>query len=287
VRIVPRARPDARRIPASLAACLLKLAPALRTNPAERVVRMSAARVTPARKSVSPARGTGARAPQRGPDPVEEELYRVITGAIVTKQLRPGARLKEAALASQFNVSRARVRRVFQRLAELDFVEFRLNHGALIRRPRPDEARAVFATRRLLETEAVRETARRATSKDFARLRKFVEGEGRAFRAKDSSVAMLSSQFHILLGELCGNSVLARILSQLVHRSVLIQSLYHRQNQPTPCLVHEHAAVVTLMEQGKVGEAIKAMQHHLDHLEETLDYESLGQIDERLARSLG
>jgi len=248
---------------------------------------MSTFRIAPAKKEAPAARGADARAPQRGPDPVEEELYRLIAEAIVLKQLRPGARLNEAALASQFDVSRARVRRVFQRLAELDFVEFKLNHGALIRRPRPDEARAVFATRRLLEAEAVRETAKRATPKDFARLRKFVEAEDRAFRAKDSTVAMLSSQFHILLGELCGNSVLARILSQLVHRSVLIQSLYHRQNQPTPCLVHEHVEVVTLMEHKKISEAIKAMQHHLDHLEETLDYESLGQIDERLARSLG
>jgi len=249
---------------------------------------MTASSTTAAKKrAASQPRNPAARVPQRGPDPVEDELYRVITEAIVSKQLRPGGRLKEAALADQFNVSRARVRRVLQRLAELDFVEFRLNHGALVRRPRPDEARAVFATRRLLEAEAVRETARRATPKDFARLRKFVEGENRAFRAKDSTVAMLSSQFHMLLGELCGNSVLAHILNQLVHRSVLIQSLYHRQNQPTPCLVHEHVRVVDLMEHGKVNEAIKAMLHHLDHLEETLDYEADGQIDERLARSIG
>jgi DNA-binding GntR family transcriptional regulator len=238
-------------------------------------------------RMVPTPRDSGARAPQRGPDPIEDELYQIITGAIVSKQLRPGGRLKEAALAKQFGVSRARVRRVLQRLAELDFVEFRLNHGAQIRRPRPDEARAVFATRRLLEAEAVRETVKRATAKDFARLRKFVAGENRAFRAKDSTVAMLSSQFHILLGELCGNAVLARILNQLVHRSVLIQSLYHRQNQPTPCLVHEHVQVVDLMEQGDVNDAIKAMLHHLDHLEETLDYDVVGQIDERLARSIG
>jgi hypothetical protein len=41
------------------------------------------------------------------------------------------------------------------------------------------------------------------------------------------------------------------------------------------------------MEQGDVNDAIKAMLHHLDHLEETLDYDVVGQIDERLARSIG
>src|SRR5688572_24857170 len=106
-----------------------------------------------------PSRPRAAVQPRRGPDPVEDEIYRLVTEAIVTKQLRPGSRLKEAALATQFNVSRARVRRVLRRLAELDMLEFRLNHGALVRRPTPDEARAVFATRRLLEAEAVRGTA--------------------------------------------------------------------------------------------------------------------------------
>jgi DNA-binding GntR family transcriptional regulator len=269
--------------------CIVPARPVItarRTAPPKPGHTVSARGANPARKRAISA-PLSARVLRRGPDPIEEELYQVITGAIVSKQLRPGGRLKEAALANQFQVSRARVRRVLQRLAELDFVEFRLNYGALIRRPRPDEARAVFATRRLLEAEAVREATKRATPKVFAMLRKFLERETRAFRTKDRTVAMLSSQFHILLGELCGNSVLARILTQLVHRSVLIQSLYHRQNQATPCLVHEHVQVLDLMEQGRVNEAIKAMLHHLAHLEETLDYDAICQIDERLARSMG
>jgi DNA-binding GntR family transcriptional regulator len=236
------------------------------------------------RGSTAPPVATGLR---RGPDPVEEELYRLITEAIVTKQLRPGSRLKEASLAAQFRVSRARVRRVFQRLAELDFVEFRLNHGAQVRRPSPEEARAVFATRRLIEGEAVRATAAGATAADFARLRAFVKNENRAFKSNEKGLAALASGFHILLGEMCGNPVLARILNQLVHQCVLIQSLYERDSQNTICLVHEHAEIIALMTAGKVKAAIEAMQHHLDHIEDSLDYGRAGRIDARLAVSIG
>lgn len=231
-------------------------------------------------------RDTGAMS-RRGPDPVEEELYRLITEAIVTKQLRPGSRLKEASLATQFSVSRARVRRVFQRLAELDFVEFRLNHGAQVRRPSPDEARAVFTTRRLIEGEAVRAMAERATAADIARLRGFVKNENRAFETKAKGLAALASGFHILLGEMCGNPVLARILNQLVHQCVLIQSLYERDSQHTICLVHEHAEIIDFIAAGKTKAAIAAMQGHLDHIEESLDYGRAGQIDVRLAMSIG
>jgi DNA-binding GntR family transcriptional regulator len=228
-----------------------------------------------------------AKAARRGPVPGEDEIYRLITEAIVTKQLRPGSRLKEAALAEQFGVSRSRVRGVFQRLVDLDFIEFRLNHGAMVRRPSPDEARAIFATRRLIEGEAVRTAAARASAQDFRRLRTFVKKENLAFEARSKGVAALSSGFHILLGEMCGNPVLARILNQLVHRSVLIQSLYERETQNTICLVHEHAEIIELMETGKIEAAVSAMQHHLDHIEASLDYDPAGRIDRRLALSIG
>lgn len=242
----------------------------------------SAAKAESRDRPARPPRGA-----MRGPVPVEEEIYRLITEAIVAKHLRPGGRLKEAALATQFGVSRTRVRRVLRRLAESDFVEFRLNHGALIRRPPPDEARAVFATRRLLEAEAVRNTMQLATQNDYARLRACVADEDRAFEAPSGGLAGLSSRFHVLLGEMCGNPVLARILNQLVHRCVLLQSLYERQGQPTICLVHEHAELIDLMEAGKVRAACTAMQHHLEHIEASLDYDVVAHIDERVARSIG
>ena len=224
---------------------------------------------------------------RRGPDPVEEEIYRLITQAIVAKQLRPGSRLKEAALAAQFSVTRSQVRRVFQRLVELDFVEFRLNYGALVRRPSPDEARAVFATRRLVEGETVRLTTARAGPQDFARLYAFVEKEKRAFKKPSKGLGALSSGFHILLGEMCGNPVLARILNQLVHRGVLIQALYERDGQSTICLVHEHAEVLDLMQKNKVQAAVRTMLRHIDHIEGSLDYDQSGGLDRRLAMSIG
>jgi DNA-binding GntR family transcriptional regulator len=241
------------------------------------------------KRSVSAAGGKPrpVKTARRGPVPGEDEIYRLITEAIVAKQLRPGSRLKEAALAAQFGVSRSRVRRVFQRLVDLDFVEFRLNHGAMVRRPSPEEARAVFATRRVIEAEAVRATAGRASAQDFARLRTFVGNENRAFETRSKGLAAVSSGFHILLGEMCGNPVLARILNQIVHRCVLIQSLYEREAQNTICLVNEHAEIIDRMETGKVRAAVAAMLHHLDHIEASLDYDPASRIDGRLALSIG
>jgi DNA-binding GntR family transcriptional regulator len=227
-----------------------------------------------------------ARQSARGPAPVEDELYRLVTEAIIVKEIRPGGRLKEAALATQFGCSRARVRRVLQRLADLDVVEFRLNFGAFVSRPSPAEARAVFATRRLLEAEAVRLTGGRASPADFDDLRKFVRREAQAFQRGERGLPALSSRFHLLLAEMCGNLVLAKILNQLVHRSVLIQALYERQSQHTICLVHEHSGIIELMQQSRLDDAVAAMQLHLDHIEASLDYDAGAQLDNRLALSV-
>lgn len=238
------------------------------------------------RKSRSSGKQTSRANKSRGPIPLEDEIYQLITRGIVTKQIRPGTRIKEAALAEQFGVSRSRVRRVLHRLSELDVVEFRLNFGAVVCRPSPEDARGLFRTRLVLECEAVAAATRTASKASFARLRESIQQEKRAFRDREPGVAALSSQFHLLVGEACGNRVLARLLVPLVHRSVLVQSLYERSNQDTICLAHEHSEIVDLMERGRAAAAVKAMAEHIAHIEASLDYELRDGIDTRLDAAL-
>src|ERR1700736_3597549 len=233
-------------------------------------------------KAAERSAGDGSR---RGPTPVEDEIYELLTRAIIMKQIRPGGRIREAALASSFKVSRARVHRVLQRLADLDVVEFRLNFGALISRPSPQESQAVVRTRRVLEAEAVRAAVLLSDERALDALRAFVDREIAAFSRDEPGLVAVSSGFHQMLAGMCGNPVLAKMLNQLIHRCVLIQALYERQTQKTICLVEEHAEVVEMIRQKRAAEAVAAMEHHLDHIEQSLDYSLNGAIDERLLTS--
>jgi DNA-binding GntR family transcriptional regulator len=232
-------------------------------------------------------KSSASRGVTRGPVPVEEEIYQLITQGIIAKRILPGARLKEASLASEFGVSRMRVRRVLGRLVELNVLEFRLNIGAVVCRPSPDESRSVFRTRKLLESEAIEVVTRFGERSVFAQLRESIREEKIAFDTKAKGVAALSSRFHLLLGEASKNRVLAGILHQLVHRCVLIQSLYERYNEESVCLVHEHGEIVDMMEQGNAAAAIGAMAEHLDHIEATLDYSVRAEFDKRLEAAIG
>jgi DNA-binding GntR family transcriptional regulator len=241
-------------------------------------------RKTGRKQKAAPARAT--RPVRRKPAAIEDDIYRLITEAIVAKQLRPGTRLKEAALAEQFGVNRARVHKALLRLAEMQMIEFRFNQGAMVSRPSTEEARAVFRTRRVLEEEAVRATSQHAGRQHYAELRRLIEREKKAFTEKPVGLVSLSSQFHLMLGDMCGNPVLARILLQLVHRCVLIQSLYERPAQHTICLTHEHSEIVDLLEQGDVEGAVSAMEAHLNHIEASLDYDSATSVDDRVLASI-
>ncbi|MFO1147564.1 MAG: GntR family transcriptional regulator [Alsobacter sp.] len=226
------------------------------------------------------------RGSDRGPLPVEDEIYALITQGIVTKRIRPGARLKEAALAKQFDVSRMRVRRVLQRLADLSVVEFRLNYGAVVARPSAVESRAVFQTRRLLEAEAIRALTEAQSKGAFQRLRAAIAEEERAFASGAPDASALSSRFHLLLGDASGNPVLADILNQLVHRCVLIQSLYETSFAPALCLLEEHIRILDLMERGQVAAAQREMADHLSHIEASLNYDGGARTDDRLEAAL-
>lgn len=240
---------------------------------------------SPAGPTNSGKSAPGLQLNHRGPTAVEDEIYDLLTRGITTKQITPGTRIREATLAAEFDVSRARVRRVLQRLADDDIVEFKLNLGAIVNRPSPEEARAVFQTRRILEIEAVRGVCENGERKQLEALRQLVEEERRAHEAGVAGLPSISSGLHIRIAELCGNHVLASMLDQLVRRCVLIQALYEKPNQRTICLINEHADLIELMIERRTQEAIALMNHHIDNLEESLDYGG-SKIDGRVLASI-
>jgi DNA-binding GntR family transcriptional regulator len=62
--------------------------------------------------------------------------------------------------------------------------------------------------------------------------------------------------------------------------------IFSENRYPLFCLVHEHAELINLMQQGHLDDAVAAMVLHLDHVEASLDYETSGRMDGRLALSI-
>src|SRR6185369_11522111 len=71
--------------------------------------------------------------------------------AIVDRRLGPGTKLSESEVGAIFGVSRTIVRAALQMLSFEGLVRTERNRGAFVANPTVEEARQVFASRRLIE----------------------------------------------------------------------------------------------------------------------------------------
>jgi len=216
---------------------------------------------------------------KRGTTAVDLRIYRAVVNAVMSHRLPPGTHLGEADFCELYQVSRTTVRKALQRLAHDHIIELRPNRGAVIASPTPEEARDIFAARRAIEREIVPLVIRNATPSSLRQIRAALEAEDQARRTGDrAGWIRLGGEFHLLLAELAGNHVLLRFMSELVSRCSLIIALYETPGSPM-CGNDEHQDLATLIETGKVEQAIHLIEHHLLEIEGRL---RLGDQDKKV-----
>lgn len=184
-----------------------------------------------------------------------------MTDAIAAGRLPAGSKLGEEELGRLFRCGRTRVRQALQRLAFAGLVHLEPNRGAFVASPTLDEAKELYAARRLIEAEIVREATRHCTANDVRRLRAHCR-EQEAARHDQSRFIRLLAEFHMLIAEIGGNAVLADILAQLMPRTALMQALY-RPNAGGACAVEDHLRLIETMTHGDPEAAAQAMHDHL------------------------
>lgn len=200
-------------------------------------------------------------------------IVEALTRAIVEHRLQPGSKLAEQKLADHFGVSRTLVRQALFQMSQNRLVSLEPARGAFVSAPGADEARQVFAVRRMLETEMTRAFVRVATPQHIAALREHMVLERAAISAEDApSRVDLLRDFHVRIAELMGNRVLAQMLEQLISRCALIMLMY----QSSHAAAHsseEHAAIVDALEQRDAALAVRLMDEHLQHVEASLSFD--------------
>jgi DNA-binding GntR family transcriptional regulator len=209
----------------------------------------------------------GAKSPTSTPE-AAQRISRHIVRAVEEHRLPPGTKLGEETLAELFGVSRARVRQALQHLSLLHIVTLHPNRGAFVAEPTITEARAVFAARRLVEPPLAASLVGRLGAAQLQRLQRHLAAEEAARDARDWHAAIkLDGEFHLLLAELSGNSVIGDIVRGLAARSSLIIALYGRAIA-LEWTSDEHREVVDALGRTRPGRVVsRLMDHHLRHVE--------------------
>ena len=208
--------------------------------------------------------------------PSVDTIHQRVLAAIVEHRLPPGTKLGEERLARVFGVSRTQIRQVLERLAHDSIVTVQPNRGAFVSSPTVDEAREVFAARRLIEPDLIRQATKAAQKADIQRLRAHVAKESAARAANDKrAIIRLSGEFHQVIAEIAGNRFLAKTMRELETLTCLVIILYDAPNVPA-CPYHEHSDLVDAIEARDAVRAAAQMVEHLRHVEAALDFQRTG-----------
>jgi DNA-binding GntR family transcriptional regulator len=193
-----------------------------------------------------------------------------LTKAIVEHRLHPGTKLAEQKLADHFGVSRTLIRQALFQLVQKRLIRMEPARGAFVATPSSDEARQVFAVRRMIEAEMTRSFVRSVTPAQIKALKDHVAEEKAAVNRGDvPGRTDLLGDFHVRMAELMGNQVLAQILGELISRCALITLMYQSANAAEHS-AEEHSDILKAIIAKDEALAVKLMDDHLRNVEEGL-----------------
>jgi DNA-binding GntR family transcriptional regulator len=202
------------------------------------------------------------------------EIAHDLAAAIAARELPPGTKLREEALARVYAVSRTKIRAALLTLSKDKLIDIIPDKGAFVSQPSEEEARQIFAARRMIEAALVKEFMAKARPADYRMLERHLKEERNALSGRDSKTrSRLLGDFHVLLARIAGNQVLTEIVQELVARSSLITMLY-QSDIAAVCSSDEHTEFLDAAKAGKSAQAVKLLVDHLEHVEAALRFDS-------------
>lgn len=207
---------------------------------------------------------------RKAPAPTDEYIYNSMLDAIIDQRLAPGTRLTEADLCGIYATTRRKIERVLVRLETEGVVTIELNRGARISRPTQQEARDVFALRKLVEAEVIRLLSGNLSDEAHTNIRACLEQDQIASKASlDRAHIHHSGDFHVLLARECGNGEIKNLIRRLVARTSLITQLFGN-DRALECWHEEHVHLLDMLVAGSTEEATELMLTHLQSIEDEL-----------------
>jgi DNA-binding GntR family transcriptional regulator len=198
-------------------------------------------------------------------DSGRDRAYQYLRGTVLSDPAVSGTFINEQAVATEVGISRTPVREALLMLAAEDLVQLVPHRGAFVAPVPGREIAEMMQARGVIETWAAASSLAsgdapvEAMSAVLEQQRSIVDnGDAKEF-------IELDSQFHALLVDAAGNSVLGRLYDNLRAKHVLLgvvalqRSATRRQE-----VLAEHQAIVDGLVSGKPEAAEKAILSHLD-----------------------
>ena len=205
-----------------------------------------------------------------------ERIYEQLRNDIITLRMKPGEKVSEAKLAKLFNVSRAPIRNVIQKLQEEDLVIVKPQAGTIIMPISLKRAKDILDVRRELETYAAGVAAEWITDGDLAafdsRFRELDDSESTT-TPEDRARALFDTDtlLHQTIWTVCGNEEIIRILNTYrdsIHRIRLATLELGNRRAPS---IDEMTTILSALRARDPEAARRAMHAHLSNISRSIE----------------
>ena len=192
-------------------------------------------------------------------------VVEVIRQKILSGEIKGGAPLRQAALATELNVSRIPVREALLQLEAEGLVEFEAHKGATATRLSAYQVCELFELRAMLETDLLRRAIPRLTATDLADAESIRQQMAAAYQQQDSSGSwsMLNTQFHLTLYRAADRPLSFELVQQLLttaDRYIRVHLMLAGGVQKAD---PEHSELLKYCREGNVDAACVLLQQHI------------------------
>ncbi len=151
---------------------------------------------------------------------LKDQAKKAIHDFIAQSRFSSNRRINVGRLASDLGVSRTPVCQALEELKEEGLVEYSANRGYFMVEMTPDKAVDLYLVRGILEGLACRLAAQNASPDEIARIREVAQEQRSLVERQDvMNYSRTTFDFHALVYNACGNSVLAEVLDLLKDRA--------------------------------------------------------------------
>ena len=197
--------------------------------------------------------------------PLYEDVAERLREQIFSHELAPGSWLDEQSLALAFGISRTPMREAIKVLASEGLVTTKMNKGAYVTEVDRRDLEQIFTVLSLLEGQAAKETALKATEAQLTQLDNLHHRLEKAAADRDlEQFFEINVKFHDVIGEITGNKwmngVIAdlrkvlklqrrdslgrggRLLSSLIEHREILQAILKRDSLAAEAAMRKHLA---------------------------------------------
>ena len=196
-----------------------------------------------------------------------ERAYFALRHLIVSLELPPGSAIREPELVARLGIGRTPVREALRRLALERLVEVYPRRGMFVTTVDVRDLARLCEVRAVLEPEAARLAAERATRADLVEIHALLDELGDKRRRDDRLLIALDERIHRAIYRSSHNQLLEETLEWYYTHALRIWMMALDRTQDLRGAVLEHHELLDAIARGQGERAGALMRAHVEHFE--------------------